>query len=1011
MTPDTVCLTAILGNPNDDAPRLRYADWLEQQGDPVGVARAEFIRVQCHLARAPAATTEAERSALQAREAMLWQHHGAAWTAPLAALGVRDCRFTRGLAQSVVITDADFLAHAPALFALAPIEDVHFAEATDFSELARCRYLQSLVSLGFEREHLTPKNLRTFFASPHLTRLRDLRLCATGLTRAGCEALAAWPGLAALVSLALVRNDLDTACLRTLLQSSFWPCLRQLDLSDNKLGTVGVELLAVSPRSRELVSLDLGGNRIHRPELRALAASSHLGNLAGLGLRGSRVGNAGAAVLAQASLPHLASLDLSDNRIGDAGARALAAAKHLPRLAVLNLANNRITDAGATAFAGATLPALATLDLSGNQIRFAGPLLAGRGLAALRLEGNPIHDRMAGLRDGSRSLDLGGCKLGAGGTADLAATPQLLEATALDLSSNQIGDEGVAALAASPHTAHLTALNLSANGIGDEAAVALARSSLPRLTSLNLSANQIGDAGAAALAGATGWPGLATLHLGNNKIGDAGAGALARASLPLLATLDLSDNAIGAGGFTLTARPSGWTALNLANNPLYNRLAEWDADGGESAAGHLGLGGLGITVAQVAELADWPRLQRVTSLDLSANQLSAEGVRVLCSSPHLARLTALNLARNNLGSEAAAVLASSPLLARLTSLDLSSNSLDRDWSGYRNQTGVIALVGSPLLARLTSLNLSANDLDDDGARALAASPHLTSLTRLDLGGNQLTDSGCLGVIVSSHLAGLVELRVGAVASPRHPGYQWNYQERDLGPAEMERTRRLAQTEGEGAAVSQEQAFVRAVLDDPEDDVVRLVYADWLEERGDPRGEFIRVQMALPTMRWDDPRKQEVYDRQQQLLADNQLIWLRAALLAGAVRDAAQFDFRRGFACSVSLDAADFVRHADLLFRDHPLREARIWVRDPETVDADVAALAAVPLLSRLHRLTLEGDYGATRLSSVAAQALVASPYLTGLGSLLLEGWDPNYTGGETAPFEMLRAAFGERVRW
>lgn len=41
-----VFLQAILADPDDDAPRLVYADWLEDS-DP---ARAEFIRVQCRLA-------------------------------------------------------------------------------------------------------------------------------------------------------------------------------------------------------------------------------------------------------------------------------------------------------------------------------------------------------------------------------------------------------------------------------------------------------------------------------------------------------------------------------------------------------------------------------------------------------------------------------------------------------------------------------------------------------------------------------------------------------------------------------------------------------------------------------------------------------------------------------------------------------------------------------------------------------------------------------------------------
>src|SRR5947199_380170 len=40
---------AVLADPDDDDPRLRYAQWLEAQGDP----RGEFILVQGELARTP----------------------------------------------------------------------------------------------------------------------------------------------------------------------------------------------------------------------------------------------------------------------------------------------------------------------------------------------------------------------------------------------------------------------------------------------------------------------------------------------------------------------------------------------------------------------------------------------------------------------------------------------------------------------------------------------------------------------------------------------------------------------------------------------------------------------------------------------------------------------------------------------------------------------------------------------------------------------------------------------
>jgi uncharacterized protein (TIGR02996 family) len=47
---DTAFLRAILDNPADDAPRLVYADWLEEQNDPAAAAKAEFLRATAELA-------------------------------------------------------------------------------------------------------------------------------------------------------------------------------------------------------------------------------------------------------------------------------------------------------------------------------------------------------------------------------------------------------------------------------------------------------------------------------------------------------------------------------------------------------------------------------------------------------------------------------------------------------------------------------------------------------------------------------------------------------------------------------------------------------------------------------------------------------------------------------------------------------------------------------------------------------------------------------------------------
>jgi uncharacterized protein (TIGR02996 family) len=51
---------------------------------------------------------------------------------------------------------------------------------------------------------------------------------------------------------------------------------------------------------------------------------------------------------------------------------------------------------------------------------------------------------------------------------------------------------------------------------------------------------------------------------------------------------------------------------------------------------------------------------------------------------------------------------------------------------------------------------------------------------------------------------------------------------------------------------EERAFVRAIADNPDDETTRLVYADWLDERGDPRGSILRLEAAAVKLHADHP---------------------------------------------------------------------------------------------------------------------------------------------------------------
>ena len=91
-------LRAVLEAPADDKPRLKYATWLKQQGDP----RGEFIEVQCELAAGTASTRKLAQ--YRARQDELLAEYGESWTAPFVRLGGLFPKFERGFVKDVLST-------------------------------------------------------------------------------------------------------------------------------------------------------------------------------------------------------------------------------------------------------------------------------------------------------------------------------------------------------------------------------------------------------------------------------------------------------------------------------------------------------------------------------------------------------------------------------------------------------------------------------------------------------------------------------------------------------------------------------------------------------------------------------------------------------------------------------------------------------------------------------------------------------------------------------------------
>jgi uncharacterized protein (TIGR02996 family) len=110
------------------------------------------------------------------------------------------------------------------------------------------------------------------------------------------------------------------------------------------------------------------------------------------------------------------------------------------------------------------------------------------------------------------------------------------------------------------------------------------------------------------------------------------------------------------------------------------------------------------------------------------------------------------------------------------------------------------------------------------------------------------------------------------------------------------------------------AFLRSIHDAPDDDAPRLVFADWLEERGDPRGEFLRLQTERAAWVPDVHRRDAMHRREAELMTAHQAEWLGE--LAGLCQS---WRFRRGFTY-ISMEAdrflsPDFRRRGPRLLRD------------------------------------------------------------------------------------------------
>ncbi len=172
---------------------------------------------------------------------------------------------------------------------------------------------------------------------------------------------------------------------------------------------------------------------------------------------------------------------------------------------------------------------------------------------------------------------------------------------------------------------------------------------------------------------------------------------------------------------------------------------------------------------------------------------------------------------------------------------------------------------------------------------------------------------------------------------------------------------------------QQRAFLEEVIANPSDDTPRLIYADYLEEAGDPRGEFIRLQCELERLDIFNPRYLDTIHRCEELLSEHNATW--AGEQSQDLRVSA---FHRGFIDTVTVRARAFLEEGESLYRDMPVH----WLRF-NYLKGLGKRLAECEALSNIKCLDLAG----LKVPDEDLIALLNSTHLTNLQALKLGSWE------------------------
>ncbi len=438
MSTEAALLRAIRDMPDEDTPRLVYADYLDEDGYS---PRAEFIRVQIERSQLP--DRDPRRVPLEDRAHDLLAEHERAWlgVAPDDADGLTEWEFDRGFVHEVAASPVFMRTAGTDLCAAHPVRRwrVQSGEGdtvADLRDAGQRGWFSRLEALDLSGCYADLGELGGFLAHSNFDRLRELDL--TG------------------------RGPLDP--LPELLEfAPFRDRLKVLRCGDEGTGVGGrldaQELVRALGNRCRLEELAVTWAVMTADDLRDLLAADVCSQLASFHLHANHIAPDGWAAF-RAARCRLIELDLSHSPLGGISLDRVLDCASLSDLRRLHISGCDGTTANARELAASRFWAQAE-ELRMQRMMWNGtgedeppPEAINGGLAPLFRATGPSNLRV---------LDIAGNSLHDGGVGRLCSAPWAGSLAYLDLSQNFLSDEALRTIAASGRFKNLRTLHLNFN--------------------------------------------------------------------------------------------------------------------------------------------------------------------------------------------------------------------------------------------------------------------------------------------------------------------------------------------------------------------------------------------------------------------------------------------------------------------------------------------------------------------------------------------------------------------